>query len=425
MLGMTLALRLREAGHEVTLLEGAPALGGLASVWQIGDTTWDKHYHVILMSDSHLRGVLDELGLTADLQWVETKTGCYTAGTLYSVSNTVEFLRFPPLRLVDKLRLGWTIFYASRIRNWEWLETQTAEEWLVRHSGRRTYEQFWLPLLRSKLGGNHRYASASFIWAIIQRLYAARRSGLKKEMFGYVEGGYRVILERFAAHLNRAGVKTELGVRVESVSSENGSVIVRTNDESISFDRVVVTQASPLAARLIEGLSDEELERMKGVTYQGIICASVLTSQPLSGYYVTNITDDWVPFTGVIEMSALVGRERFGGNALVYLPRYTEADDPAMEWSDEEVRDKFLSALERMYPHFDRSSVEAFQISRVRYVLPVSTLGYSKRVPSFETSVPGVFTVNSSQVLNGTLNVNETIQLAERALAHLLNGAVA
>ena len=27
-------------------------------------------------------------------------------------------------------------------------------------------------------------------WATIQRIYAARNSGLKKEMFGYVRGGY-------------------------------------------------------------------------------------------------------------------------------------------------------------------------------------------------------------------------------------------
>jgi hypothetical protein len=52
----------------------------------------------------------------------------------------------------------------------------------------------------------------------------------------------------------------------------------------------------------------------------------------------------------------------------------------------------------------------------------VSTLGYSTRVPPTETSLPGIFTVNSSQILNGTLNVNETLQLAEAAMAALTNG---
>ncbi len=131
MLGMTLAMRLRQAGHRVTLLEGADQLGGLASTWQLGDVVWDKHYHVTLLSDSSLRTVLDELGLADELRWVETRTGCYTDGRLYSVSNTAEFLRFPPLGIVDKLRLGWTIFHASRIDDWERLEQIPVEDWLV------------------------------------------------------------------------------------------------------------------------------------------------------------------------------------------------------------------------------------------------------------------------------------------------------
>src|SRR2546425_1191683 len=74
-LGMTLALRLRQAGHNVALCEAADQLGGLASAWQLGDVTWDRHYHVILLSDSHLRGLLAELGLENDTVWKETRTG--------------------------------------------------------------------------------------------------------------------------------------------------------------------------------------------------------------------------------------------------------------------------------------------------------------------------------------------------------------
>ena len=60
LLGMTLAHRLRQRGHRVTLLEAGPELGGLASAWSIGDVVWDRHYHVILLSDTHLRGLLGE-----------------------------------------------------------------------------------------------------------------------------------------------------------------------------------------------------------------------------------------------------------------------------------------------------------------------------------------------------------------------------
>ena len=57
MLGLTLARRLAQRGHQVTLFEAAPQLGGLASAWELGDVTWDRHYHVTLLSDAHLRRV--------------------------------------------------------------------------------------------------------------------------------------------------------------------------------------------------------------------------------------------------------------------------------------------------------------------------------------------------------------------------------
>jgi protoporphyrinogen oxidase len=420
LLGLTLAHRLSQQGQDVTLLEAASHLGGLAGAWQLGDVTWDRHYHVTLLSDTHLRGLLGELGLEQDLTWRETRTGFYTDGRLYSLSNTLEFLRFPPLRLWDKLRLGFTIWYASRLKDWKRLEKIPVTDWLRRLSGRRTFEKIWLPLLRAKLGDNYRKASAAFIWAIIARMYAARHTGLKKEMFGYVRGGYARILERFGQVLAAEGVTVRTGCPVRKVSAGDGGVTVEMeNGGPETFDRVVVTSPAPVAARLCPDLSEEERRRLHGIEYQGIVCASLLLKKPLAGYYVTNITEGWVPFTAVIEMTALVDPAQLGGNCLVYLPRYVPPDDPTFSLSDEELKERFLDALARMYPHFDRGDLLAFRVSRVRHVLPISTLGYSQRLPGMVTSLPGVYLVNSAHIVNGTLNVNETVQLAERALPTL------
>ena len=74
-------------------------------------------------------------------------------------------------------------------------------DWLTRWSGKRVFQKIWLPLLKAKLGDNYKNTSAAFIWTTIQRMYAARKSGLKKEMFGYVTGGYEKINYGFADHL--------------------------------------------------------------------------------------------------------------------------------------------------------------------------------------------------------------------------------
>lgn len=431
---MTLALRLAEAGKSVTLFESAQSLGGLAGAWSLGDVVWDKHYHVTLLSDTSTRSLVCELGLVEEFEWVETRTGFYTDGKLLSMSNTLEFLRFPPLGLLDKLRLGGTIFYASRIKRWKRLERVPVADWLRRWSGKRTCEKIWLPLLRSKLGESYREVSAAFIWATIARMYAARRTGLKREMFGYVKGGYARVLEAFAATLLEKGVRIRCGQTLKSVeetdahtagAQSSGSLRLTFADETLEeFDNVVLTVPAPVAARICDGLSKSERELLAGVRYQGIICASLLLKKPLSPFYVTNITDRDVPFTAVIEMSALVKREHFGGGALVYLPKYVASDDSAFALSDEELKEQFLRALARMYPSFDAlADVLSFKVSRVRHVFPLPTLRYSERMPPMETSIRGLHIVNSSHITNGTLNVNETIKLAERAAACMLSAA--
>jgi hypothetical protein len=59
----------------------------------------------------------------------------------------------------------------------------------------------------------------------------------------------------------------------------------------------------------------------------------------------------------------------------------------------------------------------AFKVSRVRQVFPLPVLNYSANVPQVKTSLENVFILNSAQITNGTLNVNETVRLAENFLS--------
>ncbi len=474
-LGMTLALRLAESGANVTIFESAAEIGGLASTWRIGEFEWDRHYHVTLGSDSFTRKLVEQLGLGFEFNWVETKTGFFTDGKLYSMSDTMEFLRFPPLGLISKLRLGATIFYASRFKDWKALEKIPVGAWLTRLSGKRTFEKIWKPLLKAKLGEAYRETSAAFIWSTIQRMYAARNSGMKTEMFGYVSGGYANVLARFSELLVEKGVDIRLNSNIEKIESDaegqirvvaaSNIIVGRTNamkdaetakyanvrtavsvapgfsgmflsepssadrvypdaayrEPPHTFDKVVLTCQSGTAAKLLPQLKDDERAALEKIRYQGIVCASVLLKYPLSKYYVTNITDE-APFTGVIEMTTLVDRAEFGGSSLVYLPKYVAPDDELFNRSDEEIQDSFLDGLAKMYPNFSRSDVLAFQVSRVRQVFPLPVINYSEALPAARTSVDNVFVVNSSHILNGTLNVNETIQLAERFFREYIAG---
>ena len=421
-MGMTLAHRLSQQGHKATIFESAPELGGLVSSWKMGDVEWDKFYHVILLSDFRTRNILKDIGLENKVEWVETKTGFYINGKLYSMSDTIEFLKFPTLNLIDKFRLGLTILVASRIKDWKRLEKIPVTKWLKKWSGTNTYNKIWLPLLKVKLGESYERTSAVFIWATIQRLYGARRSGLKKEMFGFVLGGYKTVIESFKQTLiNEAvDIRTSQTVQEVKISVNNKPSIVLADGATHEFDEVIVTLPSSIAAKLCTGLSKTEVQRLNDVEYLGVICVAVLLDKSISDFYITNITDSRFPFTGVIEMSALVNKDYLGGNALVYLPKYVVSNDPLLNKPDEEIRNYFIDNFKKMYPWLTDSNIKFVGVARAKHVMTVARLNYSELLPDIRTSVPNVYIVNTSNIKDGTLNVNETVRVAETKLEEIL-----
>ena len=418
---MDLARRLAGAGHDVTLLESGPSLGGLASVWTLetpaGPVEWDRHYHVTLTSDLRTRALLDVLGLGDELVLAPARAGLYAGGELRPCSSALDYVKLPSLSPIAKARVATTIIAGALIRDGRKMESKTITSWLRRWSGDEATVKFWIPLLKAKLGDNARDASAAFLWATVQRLFRARRQGITADLFGYVKGGgYRRTLGLLAAHLTDLGVTVHTSARVTAVTPVEGGVEVEGYG---TFHQVVLTTASPIAAQLVPSMPADALARCAGVTYQGIVCASLLLTRPLSPYYLTYITDP-APFTAVVEMTSLVDPAELGGSTLVYLPRYVPSSDPWLQFTDEQVREQFWPALVKMHPDLTEDEVVTFAVSRVRYVLPVPTLNYSDRVPPTVLG-PGIHLVSSAHITDGTLNADETLRLAEEAMPRLLN----
>ena len=154
--------------------------------------------------------------------------------------------------------------------------------------------------------------------------------------------------------------------------------------------------------------------------YLGVVCVVLLLKRRLTPFYVTNLTDEGVPFTGVIEMTNLISLKETAGRHLVYLPKYTAPSDPLFEASDDEVWDLFHSNLKKIIPDLHESEIERHYIFRERLVQPVPVIHYSKLVPSMQTNLPGLLVANTSQIINSTLNNNEMVKIARRAVETVL-----
>lgn len=415
-MGLVAAQKLAGEGKQITVFERAAQLGGLATYHDFGDFTFDRFYHVILPGDRYLLEVIDDLGLTAQLRWKKTYTGYYVNQKFYSISNNKEFLLFPPLGLISKFRLALTILYASRIEDWRKMEGMTIEDWLVKVGGRKTFEKFWKPLLLAKLGENYKRVSAVFIWTYIKRLFEARSdSAAKEEQMGYVSGGYKTVFDRMAEVLPQRGATIRSSTTVERIEpAPGGGLYVTADGQTEHFDKVIFTSPT----NVLEQVADPSLMEVKGdsrqVEYLGVLCMVLATTRNLTPFYVCNLADERVPFTGVIGMTTLVDPQEVNGHYLTYLPKYVLSTDPVLKKSDEEIKAWFLDGIKTLYPDLKDEEISGVYLNRAFKVQPLQVLNYSQIVPQAKTLHPDFFVVNTSQFVNDTLNNNSVARHVSR-----------
>jgi protoporphyrinogen oxidase len=241
-------------------------------------------------------------------------------------------------------------------------------------------------------------------------------------MFGYLPGGYKRIIESEKQNLLAKGVIIKTGYQATEVATSGTGhpIVTFANGNCEDFDQVIITLPSGLASDICPDLSALEKQKLNQIEYLGVICLAVLLDKSVSPFYVTNITDIWIPFTGVIEMTALVDKEYFSGQSLIYLPKYVSPDDPLFAKSDDEIKEFFTSTFKKMYPQLKDENFKFTGVAKAKHVITVLNKGYSDNLPEIKTSIPGVYIVNSAHIKDGTLNVNETIKVAESKLIEIL-----
>ena len=410
-MGLSLAQRLSATGVQVTLFEREPQAGGLTTYHDYGPFCWDRFYHVILSSDRHLIGYLQEIGLGEHLRWSPARSGLYARGRFYPVTSSWELLKFPLVGLVGKLRLARTILACNRIRDWRTLESVPVEEWLIGLCGRQTYDAFWKPLLVAKLGEHYTRVSAVFIWSYITRLFSTRDTTAERNQLGYVAGGYRTVINRLEQLIVAAGGTIRLATAIQGIEpGPDGGLSVCRNGLKEPFDKVIWTgpieAGSPLATH---GLVTVE-SSCDPVEYLGVVCPVLVTRKPLLPYYTLNLADPDIPFTGVIGMSSIVAPSETAGLYLTYFPKYLSADDPQLRHPDETVTQQFFQGVRKLFPDLHDTDIVGLHINRAMKVQPLQVLHYSKRVPRVSTRHQHFFVLNTSQFVNSTLNNNAVIR---------------
>ena len=424
-MGISLGYYLTRQKIEVEIYEASPVLGGLAGPLSLEDgTSVDRFYHAILSSDSQLVHLCQDLGIEDKLRFRETKMGFYHHGKIFSMNNVIEFLRFPPLNWIDRFRLGLTVAYAQFIKDWHTLEDISVEKWLLRWSGRGVFENIWKPLLKAKFDGGFDNTPATYIWSRLVRMKSTRGGASQKEMSGHLIGGYITLLNAMRQQIENAGGKIFLKKPVQEVLIRDGRATgIRLADGEKEFDAVVVTLQAPIFKRLIPAAPSYYLDSLAKTEYIGIICPLLVLDRPLSNFWTLNITDDRIPFTGVIETTSYIDPSFVGGHHLIYLPKYTAPGSTWQTKSDDEIREIWLSTIKTMFSQFDPAWIQYFLIHREKFVEPLHGLNGSSLIPSVKTPIEGLYFSTTAQIYPALTNGESVTRHAAESAQLILETA--
>ncbi len=413
-LGISLALRLAQAGAAVTVIERGPTLGGLAGTIDFGGHQVDRFYHVITPADTRMIAMAEEVGLGDQLRYTPVGAGFFAGGEMHDFNGVGDLLRFSPLGPAARLRLGWFVAQCQLRSSYDGLENLPLETWLRRHCGKQVVERIWKPLLNSRFDSDPSGLPATYLWARTRRMSGARGKGGGEEM-GHIVGGHQRLIDAMVAKAAELGVEARTDAPVTGLATgEDGSVTgLELGDETLDFDLTIPTLQPPALRFLLP-------ERHQGLLapypqrWLGCVCVIIKVPRSLLPYYAVNITEP-TPVTSAIETTQVLGTDHTDGQHLVYLPKYCDPGAPEQSEDDESIYRRFTDYLARLSPGFSRDEVLDWTVQRAKLVEPVHTLrpGGEPRVAPIWPGVEGLALASNAQIYPYLLNGDSVMGFAE------------
>ena len=420
--GLPAAYDILRAGHEAVVYERAPFIGGHASTFDVGGQRLERGYHHWFTSDTDIVDLVEEIGLGHTIRWIDSTVGTLDNGRIYDFVTPLDLLKFKPLSLPARIRLGLMTLYLQRQKDWRKYEGVTAAEWLRRHGGQRVYDGFWGPMLRGKFGERyHDQVTMAWVWGKINTRVKSRGKSMVKEKLGYPMGSFGLVFDTLADRIRDLGGEVHTSASVNRILVENPTrrtgleiQVEGSAPREEQFDAVLATTPSPIFTRLVPPLPEDYQARLDRARYMSAVLIVLVLDRPLSHVYWLNVSDRSIPFVGVIEHTNLIGPEHYGGRHIVYLSNYLTTDSPLYRMSHEELLDEYLPHLKKVNPEFELDWIETSYHHRVDGAQPVIGIDYSGHIPDHRTPFSGVYLANTTQIYPEDRGTNYSVRMGRQ-----------
>jgi protoporphyrinogen oxidase len=383
--GLVAAYRLLQKGHSVEIFERSESLGGLLVGFKIEGTNLEKAYHHIFKTDTEIIALIKELGLEEKLKWHESKTALYYNGTIYPFAGAIDLLKFKPLNLIDKLRLGLVKIYLEKENNWQKFENVLAYEWMKKWCGERAYKVVWEPLLKGKFSDKYKEISMAWMWARIHTRANSSEKG--KEYLGYMEGGWQQVIDDLEKRIEKLGGKINLNTEFS---------LPKSLFDKRDFDKII--SSAPLET----------------VEYLGAVTMVFSSKQSLSPYYWHNINDLKSPFLAFIQHTNLMGTESYGGKNVYYLGTYLPQNHKYFTCKDSLIEKDFFDYLKKIFPKFDKKEIIEKHIFKFKYAQHLVKKNYQSSIINFQSQKEKIIHLNFAQIYPEDRGINYAVREGER-----------
>ena len=163
------------------------------------------------------------------------------------------------------------------------------------------------------------------------------------------------------------------------------------------------------------------LKNLSKIQYLGNHCLVLVLNQSLSDTYWMNVNDPGFPFVGVIEHTNLVGTAQYDGKHIVYLSRYLDINDGDFALTDDEILQRAIPHLKRMFPLFSEKWLLNHYVWKSAYAQPITVRNYSKKIPNVKTPFNNLFLLNMAQIYPEDRGTNYAVRDATKLSEELLS----
>jgi protoporphyrinogen oxidase len=418
--GLTAAYRLLQGGCAVHLYEASDDLGGLVRTFEVAGEPLECFYHHLFTGDSAALRLFDELGVGERLEWHASRVGVFHEGRAYPFTSALDLLRFSPLSVVDRVRLGLMALRLRGEQNGSSFEKVSAEDWIRNEVSDRVLDVVWGPLLRGKFGEMWDQVVMTWLWNKIQTRFSSRRGRLsQREVLGYMRGSFGAWISVLVDRIRDLGCEIETSAPVGRLVSEGGRIGIEGSGATALFDAAVATISNERFEGIAPPLTEGYTASLRGTRYQDAVCLVLVLDRPFTDYYWLNMNDPDMPFVAVVEQTNLVSAERYGGRHVVYVSNYPAGDASLTHEDANGLMRTYLPHLRRINTAFAESWISDCQLFHARDAQPVFTVGAGSRVPEHRTPVPGLYLANMAQIYPEDRGQNYAIKQGE-AVARLV-----